>query len=99
MKFEISALVLSLLAAPAFALSTNSPASHATRVTTDYIDAKISLDYPGFEGLSVDSLGKGHFSLVQVEPPPRPWQSIKVESEDSRVEYRLLKMKAEFKGS
>jgi hypothetical protein len=88
MKFEISALVLSLLAAPAFALGTNSPASHAARVTTDYIDAKISLDYPGFEGLSVDSLGKEHFPLVAMNPPAKPWQPARAAVRGSRVEYR-----------
>ncbi|HEV2455154.1 MAG TPA: hypothetical protein VGY98_12895, partial [Verrucomicrobiae bacterium] len=63
------------------------PLDHSIRITTDYINAKISLDYPGFEGLSVDSLGKQHFPLVAILPPsaPRPTHA-KVRG--SRVEYR-----------
>lgn len=63
------------------------PLDHSIRITTDYINAKISLDYPGFEGLSVDSLGKQHFPLVTILPPsaPRPTHA-KVRG--SRVEYR-----------
>jgi hypothetical protein len=64
------------------------PASHAARVTTDYIDAKISLDYPGFEGLSVDTLGKEHFPLITIKPPPEPWQPVQAVQHGSRVEYR-----------
>jgi Bacterial alpha-L-rhamnosidase 6 hairpin glycosidase domain len=60
------------------------------RVTTQYIDAKISLNYPGFEGLSVDSLGKEHFPLVTMKEPPAPWPAIQSEQHGSRVEYRQL---------
>jgi hypothetical protein len=66
----------------------SSNANHYTRLTTDYIDAKISLDYPGFEGLSVDSLGKEHFSLVLMVPPAKPLRSIQAVVRGSRVEYR-----------
>ena len=63
-------------------------ARQSTRVTTDYIDAKISLGYPGFEGLSVDSLGKEHFPLVTMKPPAQPWRPTQATRQDSRVEYR-----------
>lgn len=77
-----------LLTASAFAANTNAPASHTARVTTKYIDAKVSLNYPGFEGLSVDSLGKKHFPLVSIKPPAKPWQPTQATRQGSRVEYR-----------
>jgi hypothetical protein len=77
-----------VLAGTAIAGSTNAPANHAVRVTTDYIDAKISLDYPGFEGLSVDSLGKEHFPLVDIRPPLEPRRPVKAECKGARVAYR-----------
>lgn len=84
-KWLIGAAMLALLAT---AKSAATPAKPAARVTTGYIDAKISLDYPGFEGLSVDSLGKEHFPLVRMGPPPKPWQRLEIERKGSRVEYR-----------
>jgi hypothetical protein len=75
------ALVTTLSAAPADVPS-------ATRVTTAYIDANISLDYPGFDSLSLDSLGKEHFPLVAMIPPPKPWLPTSAEVHGSRVEYR-----------
>ncbi|HXC34247.1 MAG TPA: family 20 glycosylhydrolase [Candidatus Acidoferrales bacterium] len=63
------------------------PPVRATRITTDFIDANVSLDYPGFTGLSLDSLGKEHFPLVKIETPgnPQPTESVQ---KGSRVEYR-----------
>lgn len=66
--------------------SNESPAP--VRVTTDYIDAQISLKYPGFEGLSVDSLGKEHFPLVKIHPPAQPSEPTNARHHGSRVEYR-----------
>jgi len=60
----------------------------AAGVTTQYIDAKISLNYPGFEGLSLDSLGKQHFPLVTMKAPPAPRPPTQAERRGSRVEYR-----------
>lgn len=60
----------------------------SARVTTSYVDANISLDYPGFEGLSVDNLGKEHFPLITINPPAKPWRPLKIERKGSRVEYR-----------
>src|ERR1035438_1494170 len=67
-----------------------SESTHAARVTTDSIDANISLDYPGFTGLSIDSLGKEHFPLVAIQPPAQPWQPVQASQQGSRVEYRRL---------
>src|SRR5215469_5636373 len=64
------------------------PNPNSAQVSTSYIDAKISLDYPGFEGLSVDSLGKEHFPLVTMNSPAKPGQPVKAERKGSRVEYR-----------
>src|SRR5215469_9758198 len=61
---------------------------HNLHVTTDYIDASISLDYPGFEGLSLDNLGKEHFPLVAMIPPPEPWLPTSTEVHGSRLDYR-----------
>lgn len=71
-------------------LNANSPTTtnrEPARITTDYIDAKVSLNYPGFEGLSVDSLGKEHFPLVTIEPPTQA-QPMRAHRRGSRVEYR-----------
>ena len=78
-------LVILFLTGSTFAAETN--IIHSARITTDFIDAKLSLDYPGFEGLSVDSLGKEHFPLVVMEPPAdsRPTLAVR---HGSRVEYR-----------
>jgi Bacterial alpha-L-rhamnosidase 6 hairpin glycosidase domain len=65
-----------------------SGADHSARLTTQYIDAKISLDYPGFVGLSVDSLAKEHFPLVVIDPLPQPWRHTQAIRRGSRVEYR-----------
>jgi len=62
--------------------------SQAVRVKTDYIDANISLDYPGFAGLSLDSLGKEDFPMVVVQPPAKPWHPTEAIQVGSRVEYR-----------
>lgn len=63
------------------------PFSRATRITTDFIDANVALDYPGFTGLSVDNLGKEHFPLVRIEPPSDLKPTAAVQT-GSRVEYR-----------
>ncbi len=86
---KISWFILLVLAANLSAADTNQPsAKPAVRITTDYIDVKISLNYPGFEGLSVDSLGKEHFPLVTLIAPPKPWQPIQAVQHGSQVEYR-----------
>ena len=59
-----------------------------SRMTTDYIDAMVSLDYPGFIGLSVDSLGKEHFPLVTINPPAELRLPTQAVQRGSRVEYR-----------
>jgi hypothetical protein len=69
--------------APSAGLSVN-----VVRIQTDHIDAEISLDYPGFEGLSVDSLGKEHFPLVSIDLPAKPWRPTRAERHGSRVGYR-----------
>jgi hypothetical protein len=79
---------LTLLALAGSANSAILTSNAAAPVTTDYIDARISMNYPGFVGLSVDSLGKEHFPLAVMVPPPKPWSSVKVECKGSRVEYR-----------
>lgn len=63
----------------------------AVRVTSEFIDAKISLNYRGFEGLSLDSLGKEHFPLVPVNPrPATPSRPVVATRRGDRVEYRGL---------
>lgn len=81
MKFKIG-LVLLLITAIASVAQANT-----TRITTEYIDAKVSLDYPGFEGLSLDSLGKEHFPLVEMIPPSKLLPTV-AEVQGSCVEYR-----------
>ena len=61
---------------------------HSVRITTQFIAAKIALDYPGFEGLSVDSLGTEHFPLVPMIPPANSGPAIAARVHGSYVEYR-----------
>ncbi|MGH8024413.1 MAG: family 20 glycosylhydrolase, partial [Limisphaerales bacterium] len=58
------------------------------RITTRFIDADVSLDYPGFTGLSLDSLGKEHFPLVKIRPPDGPRPAAVTRRIGPRVEYR-----------
>lgn len=64
------------------------PLGRAIGVATPWIDARIARDYPGFEDLSVDGLGKKHFSLVSMKPPPQPWPPTQARCRGSWVEYR-----------
>ena len=57
-------------------------------VTSKYIRAVISLSYPGFQSLSVDSLGKGNFLFMPLQPPQRPWFSMQVTRQGGWIEYR-----------
>lgn len=95
MRSRTAAILCGLLAASAFAAESaaatpepSTRAGRAARITTAYIDAKVSLDYPGFEGLSVDSLGKERFPLVTMEPPAKPCAPTYAEVHGRRVEYR-----------
>lgn len=65
------------------------PSPRTARMTSNFIDAEVSLEYPGFAGLSVDSLGKEHFPLVKIEPPADAGAPMDVEQQGMRVEYRL----------
>jgi hypothetical protein len=62
-------------------------AGPSARMTSDYVDANVSLVFPGFTGLSVDNLGKEHFPLVAVDPPTE-FNPTVAERNGSRVEYR-----------
>ncbi len=78
-KKPLIGLAVVLMAATAF--------GDAARITTHFISADISADYPGFTGLSVDSLGAGHFSLVPLSPASAnsgPWRALR---HGSGVEY------------
>lgn len=83
--WNICALMLSLVL---FGNSVSAQTVREARITTAYIDAKISLNYAGFEGLSLDSLGKEHFPSVTMIPPAKPWPPIRASQSRSKVEYR-----------
>ena len=77
------------LAATGYAANTNRPAPRQTAdVTNEFITARVSLDYPGFAGLSIDSLGKEHFPLVTLRPPAEPVRPVQATRHGSRFEYR-----------
>jgi hypothetical protein len=63
-------------------------AQSSVRVTTAAIDSKISLEYPGFKGLSVNSVGHECFPLIAIQPPAKPWRPAVASQHGSRVEYR-----------
>ena len=70
MTWRTTATLCTLLAATGLAADTNNlDHRRAVGLTNGYITAQVSLDYPGFEGLSVDSLGKEHFPAVTLLPP------------------------------
>jgi hypothetical protein len=85
---EFAGLALFLLAMPCVALNTRAPAGRAARIVTSYIDANISLDYPGFQAISIDSLGEGHFTRVTLQLPARPWRPTSAIQRGPRTEYR-----------
>jgi len=62
--------------------------TQSAHVTSDYLDAKVSLAYPGFTGLAVDSLGKEHFPRVTMRPPAKPWRATEATRRGPRIEYR-----------
>jgi len=64
------------------------PANQSAHVTSDYLDARVSLAYPGFMGLSVDSLGKEHFPHVTMRPPAQPWRATEATGHGTWIEYR-----------
>ena len=65
------------------------PATQSAQVTSDYLDATVSLAYPGFTGLSVDSLGKEHFPQVTMRAPAKPWPEVQAIRHGAWIEYRL----------
>ncbi len=89
MTSRIAAALCILLTSTGFAVMASPLAgSQAAALTNEYIGAKVSLDYPGFEGLSVDSLGKAHFPLVTIRVPPEPRRAVQATQLGSRIEYR-----------
>ena len=64
------------------------PATQSAHATSDYLDATVSLAYPGFTGLSVDSLGKEHFPQVRMLPPAKPWRAVEATRHGDWIEYR-----------
>jgi len=80
---RLDQLAVNYRRAPAAAISTSQ-----NQVITDYIDAKISSGHAGFDGLSVDSLGKKQFSLITISPAANPQPPEQVIQNGSRWEYR-----------
>ena len=78
----------SIFAVAAVTRSAAAPLDNGVRITTQFIDAKIALDYPGFEGISVDSLGKERFPLVPMILPANTGPAMTARVHGSHVEYR-----------
>jgi hypothetical protein len=64
------------------------PATQSAHVTSDYLDATVSLAYPGFTGLSVDSLGKERFPQVTMRAPAKPRREVQATRHGAWIEYR-----------
>jgi len=78
-----------LLAATGLAVATNDSAvAQAAVLSNAYIVASVSMDHPGLDTLSVDSLGKERFPLVAMRPPPGSFRPAQATCRGSRVEYR-----------
>ncbi|MDE3066703.1 MAG: family 20 glycosylhydrolase [Verrucomicrobiota bacterium] len=69
-------------------LGVNYRRQSSVNLTTPYLHARISLNYPEFEGLSVDSLGQERFPLVMTGAPSEPWRPVRATRHGNRVEYR-----------
>lgn len=82
---KLAVFALAFLAAKAFAGGDNTASS--LDVTNSYISAKISATYLGFEGLSVDSLGKDSLPFVEMRAPSED-PPVHAECHGSKVEYR-----------
>ena len=80
MKMILAAIAVSIFA---YTLLASQPVA----LSSAYIDAKISCNYPGFEGLAIDSLGKEHFPLITIRPPTNLYP-VQVAQHGSLVEYR-----------
>jgi hypothetical protein len=78
--------IVTLMTATVFGQGANANGD-ATRMTTRFIDAEVSRDYPGFTAFSVDSLGRGRFSPVTLRLPVKG-PPIQAKCHGSRVEYR-----------
>ena len=64
------------------------PATQSAHITSDYLDATVSLAYPGFTGLSVDSLGKEQFPQVTMRAPAKPGREVQAIRHGAWIEYR-----------
>src|ERR1017187_7725303 len=80
-------MILEAIAVSVFAYTLR--ASQPVALISAYIDAKISRNYPGFEGLAIDSLGKEHFPLIIIRPPTNLYP-VQVAHHGSLVKYRRL---------
>ncbi len=87
MKSQVAGVLCSFLTGVGFAAIADAP-GHSARFTNDYIVANVSLDYPGFQSLSLDSLGKEHFPPVTLRRPPEPNGPVQATRRGSRIEYR-----------
>jgi hypothetical protein len=74
--------------APGGVSSVWEPTTQSAHVRSDYLDATVSLAYPGFTGLSVDSLGKEHFPQVTMRAPAKPWPEAQATRHGAWIEYR-----------
>ncbi len=77
-----------LSGAPATVSCVWDPATLCAHATSDYIDATVSLAYPGFTGLSVDSLGKERFPQVTMRAPAKPGPAVEAIQHGAWIEYR-----------
>ena len=64
------------------------PAMQSAHATSDYLDVTVSLAYPGFTSLSLDSLGKDHFPPVTMRAPAQPWRAVQATRHGAWIEYR-----------
>jgi Bacterial alpha-L-rhamnosidase 6 hairpin glycosidase domain len=86
MKLRKPLIGLAVVLATATAFGDGLPAN-AVHISTDFISAEVSANHPGFTSLSVDSLGRGHFSLVPMRRPAINSQSYRAQRHGSRVDY------------
>src|SRR5579859_1406369 len=79
------ALVSHATAAEAWAIDAS---SQSARASSDFIHVTASLQYAGLQSITVDSLGKQRFPVVNLRPPAQPRRPLQARQNGSWLEYR-----------
>lgn len=74
--------------APAAIAWTASPTGQSVQASSEFIQTTASRQYPGFQTISLDSLGKEKFPPVTIRPPSKSWKPVQATCNGPWLEYR-----------